>query len=124
MLERCCFFLVALALAQPAQAIDRNDAELALVQATTALQNAERADAAIHAPVEMQTAREMFTAAQNAFDRHIWLDSAMSAEKAKLDGDLAAARARRQRASEATAQIEASVRDLRTQLGLPAGDLR
>jgi hypothetical protein len=124
MLERCCFFLIALTLAQPAQAIDRNDAELALVQATTALQNAERADADVNAPAEMQAARAMFASAQGAFERRAWLDSAMSAEKAKLDGDLAAARARQQRAREATAQIEASVRDLRVQLGLPAGDVR
>ena len=124
MLERCCFFLIALALAQPAYAIDRDDAELALVQATTALQNAERADAGVHAPAELQTAREMFTAAQDAFDRRAWLDSTMSSEKAKLDGDLATARARQHRASEATAQIELSVRDLRVQLGLPAGDVR
>jgi hypothetical protein len=66
----------------------------------------------------------MLEAAQDAFDRRAWLDSAMNAEKAKLDGDLAAARARQQRASEATAQIELSVRDLRVQLGLPAGDAR
>ena len=125
MLERCCFFLfVALVLVQPAHAIDRNDAELALVQATTALQGAEHADADIHAPSEMQAARAMFAAAQGAFDRRAWLDSTMNAEKAKLDGDLATARARQQRASEATAQIEASVRDQRAQLGLPVEDVR
>ena len=124
MLERCCFFLIALALAQPAMAIDRNDAERALVQAVTAVQNAERADADTQAPGEMHTARTQLASAQGAFERRAWRDSAMSAEKAKLDGDLAAARARQRRASEATAQIESSVRDLRIQLGLPAGDVR
>ena len=121
--QRCCFFLITLALAQPVHAIDRNDAERALVQAITALQNAERADADTHAPGEMHTARALLASAQGAFERRAWRDSAMSAEKAKLDGDLAAARARQRRASEATAQIELSVRDLRTRLGLPAGDL-
>ena len=123
MSKRCCFFLIALVLAQPAQAIDRNDAERALVQAITALQNAERADADSQAPGEMHTARAHLASAQDAFEHRAWLDSAMSAEKAKLDGDLAAARARQRRAREATAQIEVSVRDLRSQSGLPAGDV-
>jgi hypothetical protein len=46
----------------------------------------------------------------------------MNAEKAKVDGDLAAARSRQQRAAAATAEIEASVRDLRARIGVREGD--
>ncbi|MFI4970868.1 MAG: hypothetical protein ACHP7D_11745 [Lysobacterales bacterium] len=122
MLSRCAIAMLIGVLPGLAHATDRKDAELELAQAATAVQGAQSADAQTYAVAEMDTARAMLAAAQDAFDRGAWTDSAMNAEKAKVDGDLAAARSRQQRAAAATAEIEASVRDLRARIGVREGD--
>ena len=71
---------------------------------------------------QRQARDEFGAAAQQAFDHDDWTRSAMAAEKAKVDGDLAAARSRQQRATAATREIEYSVRELRARLGLPPGE--
>lgn len=105
------------ALAIPAFAANRGEAEVALAQAETAVQSAAAADAARDAATEMHSAEDNLVAARGAFERRKWTDSAMSAEKAKADADLAAARSREKRATAATAEIEASVATLRRELG-------
>jgi hypothetical protein len=122
LLARCSIAMLIGVLPSLSHATDRRDAELELAQAATAVQSAERSDAGAYASADMNTAHEMLAAAQGAFDRGAWTESAMNSEKAKVDGDLAAARSRQQRATTATREIEASVRDLRAQLGLPPGD--
>ena len=102
-----------------AWASGHDDAELALVQAQTAVQGAEAADAASAAPTDWNAAQANLAAARGALDRHEWDSSVMSSEKAKADADLAAARAREKRATEATAEIEASVETLRRELNRP-----
>ena len=102
-----------------AWASDRDNAELALVQAQTAVQAAEAADAASAASVDWNAAQSNLAAARGAYDRREWEASAMSSEKARADADLAAARAREQRATAATAEIEASVETLRSELNRP-----
>ncbi|MBN8482937.1 MAG: DUF4398 domain-containing protein [Xanthomonadales bacterium] len=116
MKTRATLILMAL-LAMPAFGADRGEAEVALAQAETALQAAAAADATRDAPVEMRAADDNLAAARGAFERRKWTDSAMNAEKAKADADLAAARSREKRASAATAEIEASVATLRRELG-------
>ena len=106
----------------PAFAGDRRTAELELAQAATAVQGAERADAIRWAGADIEAAHAELAAAQQAFDHDDWTRSAMAAEKAKVDGDLAAARSRQQRATAATREIEDSVRELRARLGLPPGE--
>jgi len=95
-------------------AFERKDAELAMTEAGTALQTAERADAA---PPDMNIAHDMLSNAQAAYDRHHWQESVFFAENARADADLAAARSRQHRAEAATAEIERSVRALRDQTG-------
>lgn len=102
-------------------ATDRKDAEIALAQAETAVQSAESADAATAAASEMRLAQNNLVAARGALERRNWTDSAMNAEKAKADADLAAARSREKRATAATAEIEASLQTLRREVGRSGG---
>ena len=108
--------LVTLPLASFAS--DRNDAELAMTQANTAVESAERADAAQFASADLGTAHDMLASAQGAYDHRDWTIAIIDAENAKADADLAAARSRQIRAEEATAEVERSVRSLREQLGI------
>ena len=110
--------LLLLALPLAAFGADRKDAELAMTEAHTAIESAERADAAQFANADIGTARDMLAGAQNAYDHRDWTISIFDAENAKADADLAAARSRQMRAEEATAEVERSVRTLREQLGI------
>lgn len=121
MLRAGCVLVLMLAFASGASAAERDDAELALAQAAAAVQAAERADAAVHAASELRIAQDNLRIAEDGFARRDWLDSTQSAEKAKLDADLATALAREQRATAARIDVEDGVRDLRLRLGLPAG---
>jgi hypothetical protein len=103
--------LVALPLSS--HAFERKDAELAMTEAATALQTAERADAA---PPDLGVARDMMSNAQIAYDHHHWEESVFYAEDARADADLAATRSRQHRAEAATVEIERSVRALNDQL--------
>ena len=102
--------------AAPAFAFDRNDAELELAQAFAAVQSAERDDAAHYAAPDLDEAHAMLDEARRAQDARAWTDVGIYAERAKVSGDLASARARQQRAENATAEIERSVEMLRNQL--------
>jgi hypothetical protein len=121
MLRGSCVLILLFALAPPARAGERDDAELALAQAAAAVQAAERADASLHAASETRMARDNLRIAEDAFGQRAWRDSAQAAEKAKLDADLATALTREQRATAARVDVEDGVRDLRLRLGLPAG---
>ena len=121
MLRGSCVLMFTLALASTAFAAERDDAELALAQAASAVQASERADAALHAIPEAGMAREHLRIAEDAFARRDWLGSTQAAEKAKLDADLATALTRAQRATAARTEVEDGVRDLRLRLGLPSG---
>jgi len=99
-------------------AADRKDAELAMTEANTAIESAERADAAQFAGADIGTAHAMIANAQNAYDHRDWTISIIDSENAKADADLAAARSRQLRAEEATAEVDRSVRSLREQLGI------
>lgn len=114
-------FLAGLPLA--AAALDRDDADQAMTQAATAVQSAERDDAAQFAAPDLATAHAMLEHAQAAYDGRHWTDAVLAAENAKVDADLAAARSRQHRAEEATAQVERSVDALRDELGLAREDL-
>jgi uncharacterized protein YqfA (UPF0365 family) len=111
----------ALFLALPftaANATDSKDAELAMTEAGTTVESAERADAAQYAATDLNDAHDMLSSAQAAYDHHKWLDSVFSSGNAKADANLATARARQHRAEAATAEIEITVRSLREQLGV------
>jgi len=109
--------LAALAVSGAAAAVDRDTAQLELTQAVTAVQTAERDDAARYAPADLDEAHSMLGSAQGAADARSWDDTALYAERAKVAGDLASARSRQHRAESATAEIERSVDSLRQQIG-------
>ena len=113
------FLLAALAVsgAAAAAAVDRDTATLELTQAATAVQTAERDDAARYAPADLDEAHAMLDSAQSAADGRNWTDVAIYAERAKVTGDLASSRSRQHRAEAATAEIERSVDSLQHQLG-------
>lgn len=100
-----------------AQAIDRDEAQLELAQAATAVQAAERDDAMRYAPGDLDEAHATFDIAQRAADSREWNDAAYYAERAKVNGDLASARSRQQRAEAATDEIQRSVDALRAEKG-------
>ena len=102
-----------------ALASDHDDADIAFAQAQTAVQAAEAADAAADAAGDMNAAESNLAAARGALDRRDWDASVMNSEKARADANLAVARARQQRATAATAEIEASVETLRRELNRP-----
>ena len=112
--------VLAVALALPsgvAMAVDRDDVELELAQAATAIQAAERDDAMRYAPRDLDEAHAAFDVARRAADSREWVDAALYAERAKVSGDLASARSRQQRAEAAAAQIQRSVDALRAEHG-------
>jgi hypothetical protein len=110
---------ITLILAMPlaAQATDRKDAELAMTEASSAVDAAERADAAKYATTDLNTAHDMMANAQAAYDHRAWLDSVFNSGDAKADANLAAARSRQHRAEATTAELETTVRSLREELG-------
>lgn len=107
--------LLAAVWSTAALAANKDDARVAIAQAQAAVQAAENADAATAASTEMRAARDNLTAARGASDRRKWDDSVLSAQKAVADANLASARAREQRATSATKEIEASLESLRQQ---------
>ncbi len=113
--------LLMAALPMAAHALDRKDAERAMTEGNAAVESAQRADAAQYAATDLNTAHDMLTNAQAAFDHHHWSDSVFSAENAKADADLATARSRQHRAEQSTAEVEQTVRSLREQLGIAGG---
>jgi|KBSMisStaDraftv2_1062788.scaffolds.fasta_scaffold173282_2 hypothetical protein len=110
-------FVAALAVSGTAAAVDHDTATLELTQAVTAVQSAERDDAARYAPADLDQAHALLDSAQSSADARNWTDAAMYSERAKVVGDLASSRARQHRAEAATAEIERSVDSLRQQVG-------
>lgn len=102
-------------------AMDRKDADLAMAEAGASIESAERADSAQYAPTDLNTAHAMFATAQAAYDHRDWTESAFSADDAKADATLAAARSREHRAEAATDELETTVRSLREQVGISGG---
>ncbi|MBA8885216.1 DUF4398 domain-containing protein [Dokdonella fugitiva] len=97
-----------------AMAVDRDDAQLELAQAATAVQAAERDDAMRHAPADLDEAHATLAAAERAVDAREWEEAAWFAERAKVCGDLASARSRQRRAEAATDELQRSVDALRS----------
>lgn len=115
---RIVLSLILLLSCASAYAAERRDAELALAQASTAVQNAGRDDAATYAAADFATAQTNLAAATEAFEARAWTRSAIYAERARVDGDLAAARGRQFRAEAAAAELERSLDSLRAQIAV------
>lgn len=111
---------LALALSGPALA-GRQEAELALTQARSAVAAAERAGATEDVPEDFNTARDSLAQAQGSFDEREWDDAEMESHRARADARVAEARARQDKAEAATAAIEAAIETLRAEIARQSG---
>ncbi|MEO7326724.1 MAG: DUF4398 domain-containing protein [Dokdonella sp.] len=108
----CALFVAA---GTDVHAMGREEAQVELAQATTAVQAAERDDALRYAPADLDEARGMLSSAQRAADSRAWTDVAIFSERAKITADLASSRSRQQRAEAATAELQRSLDALHAQ---------
>lgn len=118
---RALSLVAALALSGPAFA-GRQDAELALTQARSAVAAAERAGAAQEAPQEFNTARDSLAQAQGSYDEREWDDAELESHRTRADARLAEARSRQHKAEAAATEIEAAIETLRAELARHSGD--
>ncbi|UXI69935.1 DUF4398 domain-containing protein [Tahibacter amnicola] len=109
-LALCC------AVSLPAIAANRRDAELALTEARTSVEAAERAGATEHAITDLTAARDNLAAAVDRADHRDWNDSIMASERTRADAILAEARSRQARAEATTREVEVAVESLRAQI--------
>jgi hypothetical protein len=93
--------------------VPRPEAELSA--ADLALRDAEQADAAHFAPLEMRRARDQYDAARRAEEDERHLEARRLAESAEVEAQLAASKARTARAEAAAAEIAESIESLRSE---------
>jgi len=86
-----------------------------LAVAQSSIQRAEQAQAAQFAQVELQTARNKYTAAQAAVDKNDADVAARLADQADLDAQLAESTARAKQQQQMVTEMEESLRDLRNE---------
>ena len=110
----------ALALSGPAFA-GKQESELALTQARSAVAAAERADAATEVPQDFNTARDALAQAQGSFEEREWDDAEFESHRARADARVAEARSRQTKAERALQEIEAAIDTLRAELARKTG---
>lgn len=86
-----------------------------LAVAKSSLSRAEQAQAAQFAQVELNSARNKFAAAAAAADKNDAEVAARLADQADIDAQLAEAMARAKQQSQLVTEMDASLRDLRTE---------
>lgn len=86
-----------------------------LAAAQGSLHRAERANAAQFAQIELDAARQKLAAAQAAADKHDAEIASRMADQADVDAQLAESTARARQQEQLAADVDASLRDLRTQ---------
>lgn len=118
-LQATCLVL-SLALSGPALA-GKNEAELALTQARSAVAAAERAGGLQVAAQDYNTARDMLARAQGSFDSRDWDDAELESHRARADARVAEARARQSKAEAAAREIQAAIDTLRAEIARQSG---
>jgi hypothetical protein len=111
---------IAMALSGPALA-GRQDAELALTQARSAVAAAERAGAVQKVPHDFHTARDTLAQAEGSFIEREWDDAELESHRARADARVAEARARQAKAEAAAAEIEAAIATLHAEIARHRG---
>ena len=86
-----------------------------LAVARSSIERAEQAQAAQFAQVELSTARNKYSAAQVAADKHDAEVAARMADQADVDAQLAEYTARAKQQEQLATQMDASLRDLRNE---------
>ena len=90
------------------------DAQMALAE--TAINQAQQSDAASHAPVELQMAREEMQAARAALNERQFKEARRLAEKAAVDARLAEAKARTEQTRRITQELREGIEILRQEI--------
>jgi hypothetical protein len=98
--------------------------EAQLSAADLALRDAEQADAAHYAPLEMRKARDQYDAARRAEEDEHYVTARRLAESAEVDAQLAASKARTARAQAAAEEITADLESLRSEARRAADRVR
>lgn len=109
-----------LALSGPAFA-GRQDAEIALTQARSAVAAAERAGAAETVPAEFVVANDSLTRATYLYDERDWDDAVLASDQARADARVAEARSRQFKAEAALAEVETAIETLRAEVARSTG---
>lgn len=95
----------------------RKEADQAMTEARSAISAAERAGAPQSATIELKIARDGFASADTRYEDRDWDEAERWAQRARYDAWLAEARSRQRRAEALTAEIEAVIRTLQTEIG-------
>ena len=95
-----------------------------LQSAQQAIANAERVDAATHAPVELGEAREKLSSAQRAVENKQMLIGGQLADEARTEAELAAARSGAAKASAVNQEMKRSTATLIDEMQRRTGDSR
>ncbi|WP_339638556.1 DUF4398 domain-containing protein [uncultured Haliea sp.] len=103
-----------LVLAQGCSSTPRPEAEMA--SASTALTSAENNEAALHAPVAMDRAKEKLRRAQRAMDEKDYAEAKRLSDEAAADAEYAQAFASKTRVETALRELEASIEALRSEI--------
>jgi hypothetical protein len=109
-----------LALSGPAFA-GRQDAEIALTQARSAVAAAERAGALEAAASEFAVANDALTRATYFYDEREWDESMLASDQARADARVAEARSRQVKAEAALAEVETAIDTLRAEIARDSG---
>ena len=109
-----------LALSGPAFA-GRQDAEIALTQARSAVAAAERAGAMQAAPADFGVANDSLTRATYLYDEREWDDAVLASDQARADARVAEARSRQVKAEAALAEVETAIETLRVEIARSTG---
>jgi len=103
-----------LLLVQGCSSTPRPEAELA--SASTALVSAENQDAAMHAPVAMDRAKEKLRRAKQAMDEEDYAEAKRLSDEAAADAEFAQAFTSKTRAETALSELESSIEALRSEI--------
>jgi hypothetical protein len=95
-----------------------------LQAAQQSIANAERVEAATHAPAELGEARTKLSAAQQAVDKEEMLTAGWLADEARADADLAVARTGVAKANAVNADMKRSTATLVEEMQRKTGDNR
>jgi len=112
--SKACLVAVTVVCLGACSSAPKPKTEMAL--SNSALQNAEVAGAANHAPIELRTAKEKQALADAAMSRKKFTTAKQLAEQAAVDAEYAKAKSEAEKSRQAVAEVEDSINMIRTEL--------
>lgn len=111
---KAVLILTCVSLASCATPDPRPDSQLA--ESSTAIEEATRSGAVEYAPNELNQAQDKLLQAQTAVQREDYTAARRLAEQAEVDAKLAEAKSQSAKTQEAVSELNARIRELRTQV--------